>query len=94
MSSKISVCWKQYEGQPDEHFLIVRGVQVAVIQSNDEDEVGKPWTLYAYDSDFQDMYADKIGNTLPCCETVEKAKEIAESVFIEWIKAVFQIYIA
>lgn len=81
--AKSILIWTDYEGA-NSSILFVNECIVATVQEGDE----KHFQIYAYDSDFQDVFSNKLGNCIVEFDTIEEAKKAAEDVFMKWLKEV------
>lgn len=78
--------WETNEVE-DTHFFRIKKLLIAVVQPADTD--GK-YCIYAYDSDWQDLYMEQYKTDMPEFDTLELAKSAAEGTFVGWMLAIQQ----
>lgn len=83
MNDLLANYWDNNEDEGT-YFLRVKGLLIAVIQPSDTE--GK-YCIYAYDSDWQDLYLQSFGTDMPEFDSIEIAKSEAERLFIKWVLA-------
>lgn len=80
--------WKQFPDE-DTEILEVFGVQVASLQpSEDYGNNDKDYEIYIYDSDFQELFQERLMGW----ETKDRQtlKSVVEEIFLKWIDKCFK----
>lgn len=72
--------WIFWEDQ-NTYNLVVNSVQIASVQESDNGG----WDIYAYDSDWQEVFHESLGNSIVNFDTSDIAKDRAETVFHCWL---------